>query len=71
MSGLKMMDFFLKIPADLTETTITGAALSVASVSQRDVRLAIARTDEDAVAADVIASGHWTTFALPSVFRGR
>ena len=31
MSGLKMMDFFRKIPADLTETTITGAALSVAA----------------------------------------
>ena len=26
-----MMDFFRKIPADLTETTITGAALSVAA----------------------------------------
>jgi len=31
MSGLKMMDFFRKIPADLTETTMTGAALSVAA----------------------------------------
>lgn len=26
-----MMDFFRKIPADLTETTVTGAALSVAA----------------------------------------
>lgn len=29
--SLKMMDFFRKIPADLTETTVTGAALSVAA----------------------------------------
>jgi len=27
--GLKMVDFFRKIPTDLTETTVLGAALSV------------------------------------------
>lgn len=31
MSGLKMVDFFRKIPADLTEATVVGASLSVAA----------------------------------------
>jgi len=29
MSGLKMVDFFRKIPADLTEATMVGATLSI------------------------------------------
>jgi len=31
MAGLKMVDFFRKIPADLTEATIVGATLSIAA----------------------------------------
>jgi hypothetical protein len=31
MSGLKVIDFFRKIPADLTEATVVGATLSIAA----------------------------------------